>query len=967
MRAVKRWLLLSLSLGLAACGIFGGEDLLGPTLDDLQPARLPDVSVAVPQVTLDAVEANYRRALETAEDPVIRRKVLGRLAGLEMTRAEQHQLDATEGGLRFFDEAIALYRELIALPVDVDPATAAQAATEQDAHLYQLAKAYALDGRMDESAAVLDRLAAEQPESSFIAEAQFRRAERAFSRGNYAEATRNYSAVMAQGRDSNYYSNSVYMHGWSLFKRSRYEEALVSFTQVLDVASEALPADNRGALGEITGPQKNLVTDTLHVMGLVFSYLDGATSIAATYETLGERPYNHLLYQHLGDLYLDKRRYRDSAATYKHYVEHYPDSEHGPDFNVRMIDVYTKGNFPSLLLPAKESFVRNYGIHSDFWAQKGAPMQARLRPHLHIYIDELAKYEHAQAQKLKQLLVANSAKLKPADKARSQREADEKFVLAAHWYQEFAETFPDDPETPNRVFLMAESLFEARQWPEAFAAYERVAYEYLDDSHGADAGYSAILAATEQLQALRGATEQAQSPATWATQKTASALKFADYYGADKRAPKVLTQAAKELLEQGEPVQAIAAATRIAQWQPQLDADLRRTAWLVIGQSQFDTENYAAAEQAYQQVLALMSAQDPARASIVERIAASLYRGAEQQIAANDKAAAVQQLLRIRELAPESEIAITGQYDAVNYLMELGQWSAAQRELADFRSRYPQHALTATLATKAVLVFEQLQDWGGAAGELSGLARTDKDPQVRRQSLYLAAEYFEKAGDKTTALKTYRDYANTYPEPLERVMEARFKLTALYADAGESEKRRFWLRKLIDGDNQAKPRTDRSRYLGAFASSEIAEENYQAFARIPLKLPLKRSLKSKKKALKTTLNAYQGVLGYEVAEFTTLANYRIGSVYAQLSRDLMDSERPANLDALALEQYDILLEEQAFPFEELAIEVHQGNAQRSWDGIYDAWVKRSFTALAKLLPGRYQKQEKILEYADAID
>jgi hypothetical protein len=72
----------------------------------------------------------------------------------------------------------------------------------------------------------------------------------------------------------------------------------------------------------------------------------------------------------------------------------------------------------------------------------------------------------------------------------------------------------------------------------------------------------------------------------------------------------------------------------------------------------------------------------------------------------------------------------------------------------------------------------------------------------------------------------------------------------------------------------------------------------------------------------------------------------------------MDSDRPTNLEADALEQYEILLEEQAFPFEEKAIDLYTANADRAVDGVYDEWVKRSFNQLASLMPARYAKEER---------
>src|SRR5690606_20301558 len=130
--------------------------------------------------------------------------------------------------------------------------------------------------------------------------------------------------------------------------------------------------------------------------------------------------------------------------------------------------------------------------------------------------------------------------------------------------------------------------------------------------------------------------------------------------------------------------------------------------------------------------------------------------------------------------------------------------------------------------------------------------------------------------------------------------------------------------------------------------------------------PLKESLKRKRAALDRALKAQERVLSYGVSDFTTQSSFRIGEIYAQLSRDLMKSQRPTDLDELELEQYDILLEEQAYPFEEKAIQIHEANAQRSWKGVYDNWVKKSFESLAKFLPARYNKKETRLELSNEI-
>jgi len=963
-RIVRPLALCSLMLVVSACSLLPEEvPDLGPTLTDLEPARLPDVERPIPEVKLAEVSDSYRRALEVTTDAVTRRQIKIRLADLEMTRAEEAMLATDQPGI-YFTDAIALYRALIdGAPEDVSSDDAIQS---RDQLLYQLAKAHALDGENVASEEVLTTLVADHPQSDFVAEARFRQAERAFSDSNYRLAAKNYHAVLSAGEETPYYLNAVYMLAWSQFKQQRYSQSLESFTRVLDKL-----AGQDGDLGGLSKAKASMVADAFRVMSVTFSYLDGANSITETYQTLGNRLWQHELYSHLGDLYLEKKRFRDSADTFLHFVAQFPYSDHAPDFSVRTIKVYDIGGFPSLLLPAKQDFVSRYGLYSDYWDNKAQEVRTTLEPHLHEYLIELSSYEHAGAQELKIVADKNAKKSKAADKALAEtqrRESRDRFLKAAALYQEFIDTFPQDTQTPELAFLLAESLYEGQQFARAYNAYEKVAYEYpqthsVPAERSAEAGYSAILTAEKLIATL---TQKHQRD-NWQQLKTHSALRFAEQFKADTRAPTVLVQASQELLAYGELDSAISAATKLTQWQPEAEKPLRYNAWLVIAQAQFDSQRFLQAEEGYAQVLKLLAKKDPVRVSIVERQAASVFKYSEQQLGLGNKRLAVQQLLRIQQLSPNSDIAITAQYDAANYLIDLAEWAQAEKVILDYRTRFPKNALISTLPAKLVVVYQAQEKWAPAARELSVIAKADSSPEIRRQSLYLAAELYEKAGDFSTAILRYREYAHAYEQPFDQVMEARFKLSQLYLATKQADKRRFWLRKMQAGDANANAaRTDRSRYLGAFSSADLADDEFTKFAKISLKLPLKKSLKKKKKALNRTLKAFERVLDYGLAEFTTRASYQLGEIYGQLSRDLMKSQRPSGLDELALEQYEILLEEQAFPFEEKAIEIHEVNVQRSWQGVYDQWVRSSFTALKALLPGRYKKSETSLEVARAI-
>lgn len=938
-----------LFVALSACSWLGGDKRpYGPTLADLPAAELPPAAEPVAPATLDQIEESYRAALDVAAAPELRHRIQVRLADIEMARSENRQLSQAEQQEHFRD-AIAMYDELLALDE-----TRADRATDERL-LYRLSKAYALDGRMAESDAALARLVNLHPDSPYAAEAEFRRAEQAFSRGRYREAQELYQKVVATGRETPFYLNALYMLGWSQFKASDFRPGLDTFVEVLDLLHE-----NRSE-ADLSSAQRSLMDDTLRVMGITFTYLDGAPAIAEILAEKGPRPYQHRLYQSLGNLYLEKKRYKDATDTFSAYINTFPESEYGPEFAVQRIEVYKEGGFPEQILPAKEDFVRQYGVDSGFWATRTPEQRQGLLPRLESFLDELSSFYHAEGQAL---LAAQRSYQQARNKPKqAPAPAEPQFLRAAEYYDQYLRTVPGGPRTAEVTYLMGEAFFEAGRLDRAVQAYENVAYELLDTERGAKAGYAAILA----LQTL---LDQAPSDARrleLREHKIRSAISFADYYPQDPRAVAVLTQAAQEVFAGGDQTQAVAIATRITQWQPPPEAELRKTAWLILAHSQFDAADYASAEVSYRSALALMEAQDAERNSVVERIAASMFKAAEQKVAAGDMSGAVAQLLQIEAAAPGSDIAVRAQYDAGNYLMELKDWQAAERVFIDFQQRFPQHALNATLAPKLALIYQETQQWDKAAAALAVMAKNDADPEARRQSLYLSAELYQKSGRLGDAANRYAEYVKAYPKPFALATEARYQLLQLAQEQGDDKARRYWLNQLIEADAKAGgDRNDRSRYLAAYASSQFAGEAFARFERIKLTLPIKKSLAAKKGALDETLKAYKKVLDYGVAEFVTEANYRIGNVYSQLSRDLMNSERPKGLDELALEQYEILLEEQAYPFEEKSVELLAATAERSWEGLYDKWVKQSFQELAKILPARYGKQEQRSEVSDGL-
>ena len=167
-----------------------------------------------------------------------------------------------------------------------------------DQVLYQLARAYETTGQSPQALATLDEIVARYPQGRDLPEVQFRRGELLFSARRYPEAQLAYEAVLAHGRQgSNFYVQSLYKHGWSQFKQGMNAESLNSFADLLDLTlSDPKDSARSRPLESLGRADRELVDDTLRVMAITFSYLDGAKSLDAFVASRQHAVYAWLLY-----------------------------------------------------------------------------------------------------------------------------------------------------------------------------------------------------------------------------------------------------------------------------------------------------------------------------------------------------------------------------------------------------------------------------------------------------------------------------------------------------------------------------------------------------------------------------------------------------------------------------------------------------------------------------------------------
>jgi tetratricopeptide (TPR) repeat protein len=830
-------------------------------------------------------------------------------------------------------EAIALYDEILATYPDYP---------HNDQVLYQKARAYDELGRTEEAIAVMERLIAKYPHSRRIDEVLFRRAEYFFVRKRWIDAEEAYSAITAMGVGSEYYELALYKLGWTFYKQELHREALDEYVALLDFkVSNGYDFDHSD-----DEDAERRIADTFRVISLSFSNLGGPEVVEQYFGNKGHRSYENRIYSHLGEFYLEKLRYHDAAAAYKTFVALYPFHRNSPHFGVRVLEIYEAGGFPKLVLESKKDFAARYGLQSEYWRHFDVNESPEVLGYLKANLSDLANHYHALYQK------ADLADEQPAN-----------FDEALRWYRAYLASFPQDPKTPGVNHRLADLLLEHEDFADAAREYERTAYEYPEHERADEAGYAAIYAHRETQKRAEGAAMEAARRGA-----VASTLRFVDRFPEHEHAAAVLVAAVDDLYEMGEFERAITTAHRLIDAYPEADVSIRRSAWAVVAHSSFDLADYSQSERAYARVLELTPAEDDSRQSVVENLAAAIYKQGEQANLSGDYRSAAAHFLRVAEAAPTSDARPLAEYDAGAALIRLEDWARAAEVLESFRRDHPDHELHQQATVQIAHVYREQGDLSRAAGEYERVAAEAEDAERRGEALLVAGDLYEDSGRTDRALSVYLSYVSEFSEPIETAVETRFKIAEMYEASHDGAKYRDQLRRIVEIDAGAgDARTARVRYLAARSALVLSEDLYRRFDEIELVQPFERSLQQKQKRMDAALAAFEALVEYEVGEVTAAATFYMAEVYFDFSRSLAESERPAGLAAAELQDYELVLEEEAFPFEEKAIAVHEKNLELMAAGVYNRWIEKSLGRLAELMPGRYAKFEASSGFIDSID
>lgn len=907
-----------------------------------------------------------------------------------------------------YGRSVALYRRIIADHPDYEYI---------DGAYYMLGFCLARDGavQFDEEASrdVFQALVEQFPNSRFAAAAHLRLGEYYFDYNEVDAAIPHYEAVLKlAGPEGELYDEALYKLAWSHYKLSNYDQALTLFTELLDWSDDYL---------DRTGFESPTRPEAIEYTAISFSDLSDVTGdtplevAQAFYAKVGERRFEHDVYERLATVLTDQARFEDAIDAYAYLQQRWPDDPNNPTYQWRIAQIYYEIEEASAAQAAIAELTERYNDDSDWWAANYANPDALdvARGYIERSLAAVATGYHTQG-------------LETGDV--------EALARAAELYGEYLKKFPFASDYYEIEWYRADTLMKTGQYEAAEAEYlqllkadnhpyrdgalwnlmqvrrQRLAARYpsLDELPPDAVEEARIKLESGRERVVYALSEDHQRFIEAADQLLHTELTDPDYREAleNNRVP-LMYMIAQIYYHHGHYDEARPRLEELIQRYPEWD-EAAYAASMMINSYQ-DEENLQKV-----QLLAAEYAGLPLGGGKKVREFTDLAEGAAfklaEQLIQVDRLKAAQAFEQFMKDYPRSKYLTDAHYNAANSYEIAGRVEDANRlfkqyidnieagiypqddrsralyfriasnyaEVLDLDNaikyyealyqRFPDYQDSAAALYNAAFLRIGLADHRGAATNFERYASLTPPPPDAEQVMFAAGAEWEKVGDRE-AQSFYRRYLRRYPDAApDHVMQA-YHALALIAERSGNRRAidRAW-EELGQAYARLAPTGKvgpRGRHFAAMAELRKLQAQYDTFVDVQYSRSEEQNVKLITEVKPEELKAIEAraleiVSTYGDFDASAAAIYFLGMGYLKMADIVYNVPPPKGFSDEELDIYYEELDRIRIPFEDegrrrLEANLEKARAEKRWN----EWVTRTLDELADRFPSDFatEKQE----------
>lgn len=760
-----------------------------------------------------------------------------------------------------------------------------------------------------EAAVWFENVVKKYPRSQFALEASFRLGEIYFETGQMGEAAESYKRIIVAGPGV-YHEKALYKLGWVYYRTENLEKSVDAFTKMLDMERSAGQGGSGLAAEAVSGA----------VMSL--SHFKDADTAVEFIRALGPRDYSPRMLAMLGEAFADAARYEHASKAYKTLAELFPDYEELPLTYKLMASLLARAGNEEAALKTSTEMLARFNPTTP-WYKKTFPKGS---DKIDAAVIEASVWAFKQYHK-------------------NGREKSDMTALktAIGGYTLFLASYPSAPSTGEARLLLAEAYFDSKMYAEAAVEYERAAAlaNGKDDKKG-DMLYSAMLA----VEIVFYGSEK-------------------DRQGSLETCDRIIKTYPTELAQSGKLEKAIYKTAEMYGVDKQFDKARERLTPLLK-----DKKNIAAFQKSAELYLAEgnLTAAAALYVSLVENskigeykeiLTKLRYRIAEDSLNRGKLAEAIERFHEAYKTAPGSKTGELSLARAAQIAIRLKNPRDIEASVKRLVEAYPGTEWRFTLLAEAARSFEAVD--AASAGRFYELASGASPHASEAAKLLLtAAVFYESASSNDEAEAAYKRYLLLGNIPTDKALEAAYRLGSLQLKTGKKSDGMKTLKKLALADD----RYTTGRQFPARAKLILLRDAHGDYLKIALTQPFEETFEKKNALLDKLLKEYSEIAGLSVPELLPEVFYYMGQSFENFKDAILLSERPSELAKDELEEYNFLLEEKAYTYDEQAVKAYENSLYAGRDQrIYTEPLQKSLDRLAFLKPAIYKRDFSEAELA----